>query len=235
LTLIHGRFSEMDSLLGARGMSAADGIALDLGVSSFQFDQPERGFSFREDGPLDMRMDVSLPRTAADLVNTAPESDLVDILRSYGEEERAKQVARAIVAARPITRTGELAAVVEGVLGKGAQRIHPATRTFQALRIAVNDELAEIEQGLDAAERMLAVEGTLADRAGRKGRGSRHTPDRSGTIPATFELLGKQPQFPRSAEIATNPRARSARLRAAKRTRAPARTSTANASHGGEA
>jgi 16S rRNA (cytosine1402-N4)-methyltransferase len=120
------------------------------------------------------------------------------------------------------------------------------------LRIAVNDELAEIEQGLDAAERMLAVEGTLAvvafhsledrivkqflaDRAGRKGRGSRHTPDRSGTIPATFELLGKQPQFPRSAEIATNPRARSARLRAAKRTRAPARTSTANASHGGEA
>jgi 16S rRNA (cytosine1402-N4)-methyltransferase len=252
LTLIHGRFSEMDSLLGARGISAADGVALDLGVSSFQFDQPERGFSFREDGPLDMRMDESQGETAADLVNTLSESDLADVLRRYGEERRAKQIARAIVAARPITRTGELAAVVESVLGKGAQRIHPATRTFQALRIAVNDELAEIEQGLEAAERILAPEGRLAvvafhsledrivkqflaDRAGRTGRGSRHAPDRSQAVPSTFELIGKQPQVPLAAEIDVNPRARSARLRGAERTDAPARTSKASASHGGQA
>jgi 16S rRNA (cytosine1402-N4)-methyltransferase len=252
LTLIHGRFSEMDSLLGAHGVSGAHGVALDLGVSSFQFDQPERGFSFREDGPLDMRMDETQGETAADLVNTLSESDLADVLRRYGEEGRAKQIARAIVAARPITRTGELAAVVESVLGKGAQRIHPATRTFQALRIAVNDELGEIEHGLEAAERILVPEGRLAvvafhsledrivkqflaDRTGRTGRGSRHTPEHPRPVTPTFELVGKQPQLPLAAEIDANPRARSARLRAAKRTDARARRPKANASHGGEA
>ncbi len=253
LTLIHGRFSVMASLLGARGVSAADGIALDFGVSSFQFDQPERGFSFREDGPLDMRMDESQGETAADLVNTLSESELADVLRRYGEEKRAKQIARAIVVARPITRTGELAAIVEKVLGKGhAGRIHPATRTFQALRIAVNDELGEIDEGLAAAERILTPEGRLAvvsfhsledrivkrffaGRSGRAGRGSRHAPDRAEPVAETFELLGKQPQLPLAAEVDANPRARSARLRAAKRTTAPAHPFKANASHGGEA
>lgn len=252
LTLIHGRFSEMESLLAARGVSGADGIALDLGVSSFQFDEPERGFSFRDDGPLDMRMDESQGETAADLVNTLSESELADLLRRYGEEKRAKQVARAIVAARPITRTRELAEVVEAVLGKGAQRIHPATRTFQALRIAVNDELAEIEQGLEAAERILLPEGRLAvvafhsledrivkqflsDRSGKTGRGSRHAPDGAESAPVAFELVGKQPEFPSAEEVQSNPRARSARLRAAKRTASPARASKLSASHGGEA
>src|SRR5256885_8337084 len=171
------------------------------------------------------RMDASVAGTAADLVNPIDELDLAEIIRRYGEERRAKQIARAIVAARPITRTAELAAVVDSVLGKGAQRIHPATRTFQALRIAVNNELEEIELGLDAAERMLVPEGRLAvvafhsledrivkqflaDRSGRKGRGSRHEPPRAEAIPTTFELLGKQPQLPSNNEIAANPRAR---------------------------
>jgi len=252
LTLIHGRFSEMESLLGARGVSTANGIAFDLGVSSSQLDQPERGFSFREDGPLDMRMDETRGETAADLVNTLSESELADILWRYGEEKRARQIARALIAARPITRTAELTAVVESVLGKGRGRIHPATRTFQALRIAVNDELTEIERGLEAAERMLPPEGRLAvvafhsledrivkqflaDRAGRAGRGSRHAPERPEPVPPTFELLGDQPQIPRPEEIDSNPRARSARLRAAGRTGVPARTRTANPSHGGQA
>ncbi len=162
LTLMHGRFSEMETLLAGHGVSKADGVAFDLGVSSFQFDEAERGFSFSHDGPLDMRMDTSRDESAADLVNTLSQSELASILRDFGEEKRAQAVARAIIAARPITRTGELAAIVERIVGRGGQAIHPATRTFQALRIAVNDELGELERGLDAAECVLSPKGRLA-------------------------------------------------------------------------
>ena len=238
LTLMHGRFSEMESLLAGHGVSKADGIAFDLGVSSFQFDQAERGFSFSHDGPLDMRMDASRDETAADLVNTLPQAELAAILRDFGEEKRAQAVARAIVAARPIARTGELATVVERVLGRGGQAIHPATRTFQALRIAVNDEFGELERGLDAAECVLSAQGHLAvvsfhsledrivkrfltERSGRASRGSRHAPEQAPSRDATFRVGGKQPLMPREQEVRANPRSRSARLRSAERTTQP--------------
>jgi len=238
LTLIHGRFSEMDLLLASRGIAKADGVALDLGVSSFQFDEGERGFSFGHDGPLDMRMDRHEGESAAELLNTISESALADILKRYGEEKRAKSLARAIVKARPIARTGELAELIERHLGRGAQRIHPATRTFQALRIAVNDELGELERGLAAAERVLKPEGRLAvvsfhsledrivkqflaERTGRVGRGSRHAPDSQAVKAPAFRELGKNPVTPADAEIARNPRARSAKLRAAERLNMP--------------
>lgn len=237
LTLIHGRFSEMDALLDAQGVGKADGIALDIGVSSFQLDQSERGFSFGADGPLDMRMDTSQGLPAADLVNTLSEEDLVHILSRYGEEKRAKTLARAIIAARPISRTAELAGVAERVLGR-REKIHPATRTFQALRIAVNDELGELERGLEAAERVLAPQGRLAvvsfhsledrivkrflaERSGRTGHGSRHAPERPKGEAPSFDLIGKNPQTPGDDEVRSNPRSRSARLRAAIRTTAP--------------
>jgi 16S rRNA (cytosine1402-N4)-methyltransferase len=238
LTLIHGRFSEMDALLDAQGVGKADGVALDIGVSSFQLDESERGFSFGADGPLDMRMDTTGGPSAADLVNTLPEDELARILSRYGEEKRAKALARAIIAARPITRTGALADVAERVLGR-REKIHPATRTFQALRIAVNDELGELERGLEAAERVLNPSGRLAvvsfhsledrivkrflaERSGRNPQGSRHAPERPAGEPPTFELLGKNPQAPGDEEVRVNPRSRSARLRAAIRTNAPA-------------
>ena len=239
LTLIHGRFSEMDRLLDSHGVAKADGVALDLGVSSFQFDEGARGFSFRVDAPLDMRMDETEGPTAADLVNTLSEDALADILRRFGEEKRAKSIARAIIAARPITRTHELAGIAERVLGRGGQKIHPATRSFQALRIAVNDELGELERGLDAAERVLKANGRLAvvsfhsledrivktflaERSGRVGHGSRHAPERKPARSPSFRTVGKKPQNPGAEEVLSNPRARSARLRAAERTAAPA-------------
>jgi 16S rRNA (cytosine1402-N4)-methyltransferase len=234
LNLIAGNFSEMDTLAG----ELADGIALDLGVSSYQFDQPDRGFSFRDDGPLDMRMSRD-GKSAADAVNTLPEAELADLIWRYGEEKRSRAIARAIVAARPIVRTRELAALVERVAGPAAKRekIHPATRTFQALRIYVNDELGELERGLAAAERSLNPDGRLAIvsfhsledrivkqfltvRSGRDTRGSRHTPARTQRA-ATFALFGPQPRIPSAAEIDANPRARSAKLRAGVRTAAP--------------
>jgi 16S rRNA (cytosine1402-N4)-methyltransferase len=238
LTLIHGRFSEMDELLEAQGVAKADGVALDLGVSSFQLDQGARGFSFSTDGPLDMRMDEAQGQTAADLANTLSEEALADILRRYGEEKRAKAIARAIVAARPITRTRELAGIAERVLGRNSQKIHPATRTFQALRIAVNDELGELERGLEAAERVLKPLGRLAvvsfhsledrivkhflvERTGRAGRGSRHTPEQKPMHQPTFRPIGKNPQMPGDAELRANSRARSARLRSAERNSSP--------------
>jgi 16S rRNA (cytosine1402-N4)-methyltransferase len=238
LTLIHGRFSEMDALLDAQGVGKADGIALDIGISSFQLDEGERGFSFGADGPLDMRMDPSQGMPAADLVNTLSEDDLIRILSRYGEEKRARTLARAIIAARPITRTAELADVAERVLGR-REKIHPATRTFQALRIAVNDELGELERGLEAAERVLNPEGRLAvvsfhsledrivkrflaERSGRTGKASRHAPERPAGEASTFDLRGKNPQTPDEDEVRANPRSRSARLRAAVRTSAPA-------------
>jgi 16S rRNA (cytosine1402-N4)-methyltransferase len=239
LTLIHGRFSDMDELLEAQGVARADGVALDLGVSSFQLDEGARGFSFSTDGPLDMRMDEQQGETAADLANTLSEDALADILRRYGEEKRAKSIARAIVAARPITRTRDLAGIAERVLGRGAQKIHPATRTFQALRIAVNDELGELERGLEAAERVLKPHGRLAvvsfhsledrivkhflvERTGRASRGSRHGPEQAPHHQPTFQPVGKNPQSPGDEELRSNSRARSARLRSAERNLMPA-------------
>jgi 16S rRNA (cytosine1402-N4)-methyltransferase len=238
LTLIEGRFGDMDRLAAAHGISAVDGVALDLGVSSPQLDAPERGFSFRADGPLDMRMGGDGP-TAADLVNTLPEAELAEVIERYGEERFARRVARAIVAARakaPLTRTDELAAVVRQAVPTSGP-IDAATRSFQALRIAVNDELGELDRGLVAAERLLSPGGRLAvvsfhsledrrvknflrARGGAGPRGSRHLPTPRGPAP-TFRLLTKKPVVPGAAEIAANPRARSARLRAAERTAAP--------------
>lgn len=239
LVPILGRFGDMERLLAAAGVAAVDGIALDIGVSSMQIDRSERGFSFRTDGPLDMRMEAEGP-TAADLVNTLPEAELADILYRLGEERRARAVARAIVAVRagkPILRTLELAAVVAKVV-RGEPGQHPATRTFQALRMAVNDELGELQRGLAAAERLLRPAGRLAvvsfhsledrmvkqflhARSGRAGLPSRHQP----ALPEaakSFRLLGRGAIRPGEAEIARNPRSRSARLRAAERTEAPA-------------
>ncbi|WP_374441590.1 16S rRNA (cytosine(1402)-N(4))-methyltransferase RsmH [Stella sp.] len=242
LDVVEGRFGEMDRLLGERGVAAVDGVTLDLGVSSPQIDTPERGFSFRQDGPLDMRMGSDGP-TAADLVATTEERDMADIIFRYGEERHARRVARAIVAARaegPITRTSALAEIVRRAVPRSNDGIDPATRTFQALRIAVNDEMGELERGLDAAERLLAPGGRLAvvafhsledrtvkaflrGRSGAGGEGSRHLPP-TARAAASFRLLGGRAVRPSDAECRANPRARSARLRAAERTHAPAWT-----------
>ena len=228
----------MDRVLAERGLLPVDGIALDIGVSSMQLDQADRGFSFQKDGPLDMRMSQS-GETAAEFLNHAEEAEIARVLKEYGEEPRARAVARAIVAARPLTRTAELAAVVRKALGyRQGQKSDPATRTFQAIRIHLNAELDELEQGLRAAERSLRPGGRLAvvtfhsledrivkrflkTRSGRRAR--RLAPSaagRQGPAP-TFEQVAK-PVSPSEAELARNPRARSARLRTAVRTDAPA-------------
>jgi 16S rRNA (cytosine1402-N4)-methyltransferase len=229
LTLVAGEFSRMDEFL-----SESDGVVLDLGVSSFQFDEPERGFSFRNDGPLDMRMSKA-GASAADFLNGADEKTLAQVIAEYGEEKRARAIARAIVKARPIRRTAELERVVSDVLGPAAARlsIHPATRTFQALRIHVNDELGELARGLDAATEILKPMGRLvvvsfhsledrivkryfAERSISASRGSRHTPDRASRK-AQYRLVTGKPRTPSLAETERNPRARSARLRAAEK------------------
>ncbi|HUO98822.1 MAG TPA: 16S rRNA (cytosine(1402)-N(4))-methyltransferase RsmH [Rhizomicrobium sp.] len=233
LTLMHGRFSEMDRLLAAAGERGTNGVVLDLGVSSFQFDEPARGFSFRADGPLDMRMSGE-GESAADVVNTADEKTLAGVIARYGEERQARRVARAIVAARPLTRTLELADLVAKTLGPAAQRqpIHPATRTFQALRIHVNDELGELTRALDAASRVIEPHGRLAvvsfhsledrivkqflaERA-KAPNASRHAPQAPRGKPQ-YRLIASRPISAGEAEIAANPRARSAKLRAAER------------------
>ena len=244
LDLIEGRFGDMDELLAARGVKLVDGVALDLGVSSMQLDRGARGFSFRQDGPLDMRMEKTGP-SAADLVNRASEAELAEIISGYGEERHAKRVARAIVRARKegtIATTGALAEIVRGALPSQHDALDPATRTFQGLRIAVNDELAELDRGLAAAEQVLAPGGRLAVvsfhsledrrvknflrvRSGQTPRGSRHAPDAAGggrVRAPSFEVPQRRPVGPGTAEIAANPRARSARLRSAIRTAAPA-------------
>jgi len=243
LTLVEGHFGEMDSLAERHGAAPANGVALDLGVSSMQLDEPARGFSFRADGPLDMRLGGAAQATpsAADLVNGAPEAELAEIIRRYGEERKARQVARAIATARraaPITRTLELAEIVRRVVKPSKDGIDPATRTFQALRIQVNDELGELERGLRAAERVLASGGRLAvvafhsledrlvkeflrARSGGAPQVSRHRPATAAPAPS-FELLFKSARRPGEQEYARNPRARSARLRAAQRTAMPA-------------
>jgi 16S rRNA (cytosine1402-N4)-methyltransferase len=244
LTLVEGRFGDLDVLAAGAGVEAADGVVLDLGVSSMQLDTPGRGFSFRHDGPLDMRMGSTGP-SAADVVAAASERDLADIIFTLGEERHSRAVARAIVAARrerPIVTTGALAGIVSRVVHGRPGEIHPATRTFQALRLFVNDELRELENGLAAAERILKPGGrivvvsfhSLEDRivktflAGRGGRGggSRHLPEVKPEA-ATFCTLTRRPVTPDDTETADNPRARSAKLRAAERTEAPARDATA--------
>ncbi len=236
LSVIEGRFSEMERLLQPRGVTRLAGIAFDLGVSSPQLDEAERGFSFRADGPIDMRMGAS-GQTAADIVNTASEADLAAIIRDYGDERFARRIARAIIAARPLTRTTELASVIRRVV-PSAGGVDAATRTFQALRIAVNDELNELDHGLAAAERLLEPGGRLAVvafhsledrrvknflrlRSGAAPQTSRHLPG-TRQAAASFRLINRKPITPSAAEIARNPRARSARLRAAERTAAPA-------------
>jgi 16S rRNA (cytosine1402-N4)-methyltransferase len=240
LQLIEERFSQMDRALAGRGIEPVDGIALDIGVSSMQLDRADRGFSFQKDGPLDMRMSQS-GATAADFINGADEAEIARILRDYGEEPRARSVARAIVAARPISRTGELAAIVRKALGfRPGQKSDPATRTFQAIRIHLNAELEELEQGLAAAERALKPGGRLAvvtfhsledrivkrffrERSGGTPSGSRHRPVLAAGPEPSFERVAK-PVSPSERELEANPRARSARLRSAVRTSAPAWT-----------
>ena len=236
LHLIEGRFGDMLSLLRDRGITALDGVVMDLGVSSFQLDQAERGFSFRADGPLDMRMEKSGP-SAAELVNSLPERELADIIFRFGEERFARRIARAIVARRaeaPFTTTADLAALVRRAVPRDPSGIDGATRSFQALRIAVNDELGEVERGIAAAMELLAPGGrlvvvafhSLEDRivkqamAAASGRGgaSRHDPAAlSGRAKPAFHLLTPRALRPQEAECSTNPRARSARLRGIER------------------
>ena len=232
LTLVQGEFSRMNEFTRASVAKAVDGVVLDLGVSSFQFDQPARGFSFREDGPLDMRMSLA-GESAADVVNGADERTLARIIAHYGEERNARRIARAIIAARPITGTARLAEIVAEAQGPAALRlaIHPATRTFQALRIHVNDELGELERGLEAALEILAPHGRLvvvsfhsledrmvkrflSQRSTSAPRGSRHAPVAAPAHKPAFKLLTTRPLTPSAAELASNPRARSAKLRA---------------------
>jgi 16S rRNA (cytosine1402-N4)-methyltransferase len=236
--LVRAPFSAMVETLGE---GAADGVALDLGVSSMQFDTAARGFSLMRDGPLDMRMSGEGP-TAADIVNTAPVAELARVFRAFGEERQARRVAAHVAHRRvqaPFLTTLDLAQAVEKALGgrRGA-KIHPATRVFQALRIAVNDELSELEAGLLAAERTLRAGGRLAvvtfhsledrmvkaflsERAGGAGAVSRHAPPGPAARAPSFRLIHKGARAPSPVEIAANPRARSAKLRAAERSAAP--------------
>ncbi len=248
LTVLHGRFGDMGTLMAEAGVARVDGVTLDVGVSSHQLDDPARGFSFRFEGPLDMRMGGTgeASPSAADLVNELPEKELADIIHQYGEERQARRIARAIVEARaesPILTTQALADIVRRIVhvkpGKPGA-IDPATRTFLALRIHVNDELGELERGLSAAEMLLAPGGRLAvvsfhsledrcvkrflaRRAGRVSRGSRHRPASPAAEAApSFTLINRRPLTPSDDEIRANPRSRSALLRAAERTDAPA-------------
>ncbi|MDM8519288.1 16S rRNA (cytosine(1402)-N(4))-methyltransferase RsmH [Anaerolineales bacterium HSG6] len=234
--LIHANFDRIKTVAIREDMSQVDGILLDLGVSSMQFDQPERGFSFQADGTLDMRMNSTNPVTAAQLVNTLPEDELANLIYQYGEERASRRIARSIVQARPITHTLQLAEVVKSAKrkrGKGKRKIHPATQTFQALRIAVNDELGVIERVLPQSIELLKPNGRLAvisfhsleDRIVKwffKREASTcicppelpicmcdHTP--------TVRILTKKPIIPTSSDVSQNPRARSAKLRVVER------------------
>ncbi len=240
LTVVEGCFGDIEQLVRRTAPGPIAGVAFDLGVSSIQLDSPARGFSFRHDGPLDMRMGGT-GRSAADLVAELAEEDLAALIRSFGEERFARRVAGAIVAARrqaPIGRTGELAEIVRAAVPTREPGLDPATRTFQALRIAVNDELGELDRGLGGAERVLMPGGRLAvvafhsledarvkrflrQRGGSPTAASRHAPPPGATPPASFRLLSRRAIQPGAGELARNPRARSARLRIAERTAAP--------------
>jgi 16S rRNA (cytosine1402-N4)-methyltransferase len=242
LILVEDRFSNLAEICAGQGVDTVDGVVMDVGVSSMQLDQAGRGFSFRLDGPLDMRMADHGP-TAADVIARASEAELADIVYLFGEERHSRAVARAIVAARkeaPIATTRALADIVSRVVRSKPGDIHPATRTFQGLRIFVNEELDELQLALQAAERVLRPGGRLAvvsfhsleDRIvkdffnarGKTGGGSRHLPEVKQAVPS-FRLLTKRPVTPAEAEVAANPRARSAKLRAAERADAPAHAS----------
>jgi len=236
LTLVAADFSAMVAELEARDALPVDGITLDIGVSSMQLDQAQRGFSFQSDGPLDMRM-AQAGMTAADFVNEADEDEIADVLYHFGDEPKSRRVARAIVAARPMTRTGELAHVVRRALGyKAHDKKDPATRAFQAIRIHINRELGELADGLLAAERALKPGGRLAivtfhsledrmvkrflrTRSGSAPSGSRHLPQAKTVVEPSFTDVGR-PVRAGEDELARNPRARSATLRTARRTSA---------------
>jgi 16S rRNA (cytosine1402-N4)-methyltransferase len=239
LTLIEDRFSNLAEICAAQDARAVDGVVMDVGVSSMQVDEAGRGFSFRLDGPLDMRMGHDGP-TAAEVVARASEADLANIIYIFGEERHSRAVARAIVAARkdtPITTTRALAEIVSKVVWAKPGEIHPSTRTFQALRIFVNEELDELHLALAAAERVLKPGGrlvvvsfhSLEDRMvknflssrGKTGGGSRHLPEMAQSAPS-FRILTKRPVTAGADEVRANPRARSAKLRAAERSDAPA-------------
>ena len=240
LTLVPGRFGDLDALVAEVAPDGVDGVILDIGVSSMQLDEASRGFSFRQDGPLDMRMERE-GESAADIVNTASEAELADIFFHFGEERRSRAVARAIIERRRkrrIETTGQLAELVSGLIRAEPGGIHPATRVFQGLRIAVNDELGELVRALHGAERALRPGGRLAVvtfhsledrivkqfmavRTGRAAGGSRHLP-RGQEIAPSFVAVTKGPVAPSDEECAKNPRARSAKLRAAVRSDAPA-------------
>jgi 16S rRNA (cytosine1402-N4)-methyltransferase len=245
LTLVEDRFSNLADVCAAQGVTAVDGVVMDVGVSSMQLDQSERGFSFRLNGPLDMRMGHDGP-TAADVIARASETDLASIIYIFGEERHSRAVARAIAAARkesPITTTRALADIVSRVVRSKPNEIHPATRTFQALRIFVNEELDELHAALVAAEQILKPGGRLAvvsfhsledrivknflNERGKRGGGSRHLPEVDQADPS-FDILTKRPVVADDDEVAANPRARSAKLRAAARTDAPAQSETAS-------
>jgi 16S rRNA (cytosine1402-N4)-methyltransferase len=226
-------FAEVSAAIEAVGWSQVDGVLLDLGMSSMQLDDPQRGFSFQQDGPLDMRFDPSASETAADLVNNLQAGELADLLARFGEEPRARRVAQAIVAARPITTTRKLADVVARASGYKGGRTHPATRTFQALRIAVNDELEAVVQGLGQAMGCLRPGGRLAvisfhsleDRAVKQFMRRESTtclcPPRQPACTcghsASLKEITRSPIRPEDDEVRHNPRARSARLRVAER------------------
>jgi 16S rRNA (cytosine1402-N4)-methyltransferase len=234
LKLRHGSFADLGQHLAAEAWPPVQGILLDLGLSSMQLEAAERGFAFRLDGPLDMRFDPGSPSTAADLINHLPEKELADLLWQWGEEPQSRRIARAIVGRRPLDSTAELADLVRRVVGgRPGQRVHPATRTFQALRIAVNDELAALEAGLEQAAEALAPGGRLAVisfhsledrivkhflRAEAKGC---TCPPRQPICTcgreARFRVITPRPIRPDADEIGSNPRARSARLRVGER------------------
>jgi 16S rRNA (cytosine1402-N4)-methyltransferase len=244
VTLIQRPFAELVAGLAELGVTAVDAIAFDIGVSSMQIDQAERGFSFQSDGPLDMRMSQA-GISAADVINSADEAEIADILFHLGDERASRRIARAIVADRPFTRTSELAGLIRRVIGRGEPGKDPATRSFQALRIHVNDELGQLDAGLVAAERLLRPGGRLAvvsfhsaedrrvknflrDRSGGAPAGSRHQPLAQPGAPPSFARPAKAVRAS-AAEIARNPRARSATLRSAVRSDAPAWTTAMTA------
>ncbi len=239
LRLFQSRFSQMDEMLEDAGLAPVDGVTLDIGVSSMQLDQTARGFSFQSDGPLDMRMEQE-GESAADYLNSADEDEIADIIFQLGDEPKSRRIARAIIAARPVTTTAQLASIVRRATGyKPHDKKDPATRTFQAIRIHVNRELEELEAGLQAAERILKPGGRLAvvtfhsledrlvkrflrSRSGATPAGSRHSPDVGATGPAPSFARVSKALRPGEDEVARNPRARSATLRVAHRTTAPA-------------
>jgi 16S rRNA (cytosine1402-N4)-methyltransferase len=247
ITLVQGNFSAMAQLLATAGIASVDGVTLDIGVSSMQLDRERRGFAFRfPDAPLDMRMSQS-GETAAEWLNRADEQEIADVLYLYGEERQSRRVARAIVAARPLVTTGDLVGACHKALGKRpGEKTDPATRTFQAVRIFINAELEALERGLEAAEAVLTPGGRLAIvtfhsledrivknflrvRSGQEAGGSRHRPQTAAASAPTFAKPGRAVR-PGDAELAANPRARSATLRSAVRTSAPAWSQTMGAS-----